>query len=259
MKKNTSKKTDHLFVFLSVGIGVLIIALIVAIVWMVTDGFSFLREPPTGLGSAPCYSASGSIVDVDDPDCDHQMHIDAKPVIYLYPERQKRVSVKLRYDGSIFASYPDYPAGGWQVTAHPDGKLIHEDKEYSYLFWEGTPSRERTYDLSKGFVVKGSETREFLQDKLAGIGLTPAEYNEFIVYWYPKMQGNPYNLIHFATYDEYDKYAQLDITPKPDSMLRVFMVFQPLDTPIEVEPQQFPAFSRQGFTVVEWGGSELSV
>ena len=109
------------------------------------------------------------------------------------------------------------------------------------------------------FVVKGSEVREFLQEKLAEIGLAPKEYNEFIVYWYPKMQDNDYNLIHFATDDEYGKYAKLDIAPKPDSILRVFMVYKPLSGQMDVMPQVLPVFERSGFTVVEWGGSELSL
>ena len=87
------------------------------------------------------------------------------------------------------------------------------------------------------------------------MGLTPKEYNEFIVYWYPLMQDNEWNLVHFANDEEYGKYARLDITPKPDSMLRVFMVFRGIDAPVAVEPQVFERFERTGFSVVEWGGS----
>ncbi|MDR2336765.1 MAG: hypothetical protein LBE03_01520 [Candidatus Nomurabacteria bacterium] len=181
----------------------------------------------------------------------------AKPVIYLYPERTTDVKVNLSYDGEI-TSYPEL-GEGWWVTAQPDSTLTNkaDGREYSYLFWEGELSHVPEYDMTKGFVVAGEETREFLQEKLAEIGLTPKEYNEFIVYWYPKMKNNPYNLIHFATYEEYDVHAKLDISPAPDKMLRVFMVFEPLSQPIEVTPQKFDQFVRSGFTVVEWGGSEL--
>lgn len=79
----------------------------------------------------------------------------------------------------------------------PDGTLYDrfDGREYSYLFWEGTCPG--AYDLSKGFVVKGEDTKDFLQEKLAFLGLTPREYNEFIVYWMPLMQDHPYNLISF--------------------------------------------------------------
>lgn len=72
---------------------------------------------------------------------------------------------------------------------------ISSGKEYSYLFWEGISDAE--YDMSRGFVVKGEDTAEFLQEILTKLGLTPREYNEFIVFWLPKMQQNPYNLITF--------------------------------------------------------------
>ena len=88
------------------------------------------------------------------------------------------------------------------------------------------------------------------------MGLTPKEYNEFIVYWFPKMQGNAYNLIHFAG-KEYTDNALLTITPKPDSMLRVFMVFKPLEKPVEIKEQKLEHFERKGFSVIEWGGSEI--
>jgi hypothetical protein len=67
---------------------------------------------------------------------------------------------------------------------------------------------------------------------------------------------NKYNLVHFARCEEYGKYAELDITPKPDSILRVFMVYKPIDEEIEIKPQEFEKFERQGFSVIEWGGSE---
>ena len=120
-----------------------------------------------------------------------------KPVIYLYPEQTTDVTVRLDYKGKFTCTYPDYPAGGWRVTARPDGTLTNkmDGREYSYLFWEGEDDTQ--YDLSQGFVVKGSDTRAFLQEKLSYLGLIPREYNEFIVYWLPKMEQNSYNLIAF--------------------------------------------------------------
>jgi hypothetical protein len=109
-------------------------------------------------------------------------------------------------------------------------------------------------DFSKGFVVKGADTAVFLQEKLAHIGLTPREYNEFIVYWAPLMQDNAWNLISFQD-NNYTDNAVLTIEPKPDSILRVYMAFKPLAYPINIPPQEFTPFERKGFTVVEWGGS----
>lgn len=176
-----------------------------------------------------------------------------KPVIYLYPTEKTQVAVQLTYAGVLDVTYPAYGTG-WNVTAHPDGTLLnHADgREYSYLFWEGTS--EAAYDFTEGFVVKGSDTVSFLQEKLSYMGLTPKEYNEFIVYWLPKLQDNPYNLISFQG-DSYTETAVLKITPEPDSMLRVFMAVKPLEAPVDLPEQELVPFVRTGFAVVEWGGS----
>ena len=176
-----------------------------------------------------------------------------KPVIYLYPEETTEVSVEV--DCPLTVTYPTYNEG-WTVTAEPDGTLTnHADgREYSYLFWEGEGYGEM--DFSDGFVVKGEDTVSFLQDKLSEMGMTPREYNEFIVYWLPYMQDNPYNLISFQ-WDNYAESAKLNITPEPDNMLRVFMAFKALDEPVEVPEQELSVLNREGFTVVEWGGTEV--
>ena len=141
------------------------------------------------------------------------------------------------------------------MTARPDGTLTAADgSEYTYLFWEGVS--DTAYDFSTGFCVAGEDTGEFLRDTLAEIGLTPREYNEFIVYWLPQMQNNAYNLIAFQT-DCYTDSARLTIDPQPDSVLRVFMAWKPLDEPQEIAPQTFAPFAREGFTVVEWGGAAV--
>ena len=178
-----------------------------------------------------------------------------KPVIYLYPEKTMDVSVKLDYAGDLTVTYPIYD-GGWQVTAQPDGTLTnHADgMEYSYLFWEGTG--DARYDMNSGFVVKGEDTAGFLQEKLSELGLTPAEYNEFIVYWPPNMQGNPWHLITFQT-SVYTEQAKLHIEPEPDSVSRVFMAYRALEKPVEMPEPILSSMPRKGFTVVEWGGTEV--
>ena len=124
-----------------------------------------------------------------------EMVAEEKPVIYLYPETETRVTVKLDLSGELTCTYPDYD-GGWTVTAAPDGTLTGEHGQtYNYLYWEGEVANE--FDFSKGFCVAGSDTAAFLEDALDRLGLTRREANEFLVYWLPRMQDNPYNLIAF--------------------------------------------------------------
>ena len=179
--------------------------------------------------------------------------VDYKPVIYLYPEKEMDVSVNLTLDGKLTCTYPAYN-NGWAVTASPDGTLTDaKGQTYNYLYWEGETYAQ--YDLSKGFCIKGEDTAAFLEDALEKLGLTRREANEFIVYWLPLMEKNPYNIISFQT-DIYTDAAQLEVNPAPDTLIRVFMAWQATDSYVEMPEQELTAPERTGFTVVEWGGTE---
>lgn len=177
-----------------------------------------------------------------------------KPVIYLYPEETKQVSVSLDLNGRLSCTYPAYQ-NGWHVTADPDGTLTDSSgKTYNYLYWEGEVAAQ--YDLSKGFCIKGSDTAAFLEEALEKLGLSRREANEFIVYWLPLMQENPYNVITFQT-NAYEAAAQLEITPAPDTLIRVFMAWYPSDCYLDMMPQTLSSPERTGFTAIEWGGTQL--
>lgn len=184
-------------------------------------------------------------------DCNYSSVI-LKPIIYLYPEQKQEVKVELEVEWKLIADYPRYDEEikGWEITAYPDSTIIEDEKEYSYLFWEAE-FENNDWDLSSWFIVEWKDAREFLQEKLSYIWLTPKEYNEFIVYWYPKMMNNKYNLVYFAWLD-YTSKAPLNITPEPDSVLRVFTVIKPLKEKIEIQEQVLERFDRKWFSVVEW-------
>ena len=179
----------------------------------------------------------------------------AKPVIYLYPEETTSVTVKLDFDGVLTCTYPAYE-NGWTVTAAPDGTLTDDaGQAYNYLYWEGEGPAD--YDFSRGFCIPGADTAAFLSDALSRLGLARREANEFIVYWLPLMEGNPYNVISFQQ-ECYTEGAVLEIEPAPDSLLRVFMAWYASDEAVEIPAQALSAPEREGFTVVEWGGSQIT-
>ena len=177
-----------------------------------------------------------------------------KPVIYLYPQEETSVRVELDFGGELTSTYPAYN-GCWEVVAMPDGTLTGKDgREYYCLFWEG--ESYVNYPVDEGFVVSGGETEKFLEESLRALGLTDKEANEFIIYWLPRMEHNAYNLISFVG-EEYTDNARLNVSPAPDTVLRVFMVWKALEEPIEIPPQVFNYTERVGFTLVEWGGAEI--
>ena len=187
------------------------------------------------------------------------MPVDAKPVIYLYPEETTKVSVKLGRSEKITCSYPKYEENGWNVMAEPSGKLtdIKTGRELYCLYWEGKNTAKT--NMEEGFVVKGEDTIEFLEEKLEILGLNEKESEEFIIYWLPQMEKNKYNYIRFETEEEINKNMPLEITPVPDTVIRINMEWKALEEAIKVKEQVLEeAPERNGFTVVEWGGTILN-
>jgi len=180
-----------------------------------------------------------------------------KPVIYLYPTEEKEISVKLLNVERITCSYPKY-VDGWKVLAKPNGDLMDLDTGRNlYSLYYESESVEKFNVSQEGFVVRGEESAKFLEEKLEVLGLTEREAEEFIIYWLPKLESNKYNYIRFATSEEINNNMPLEISPKPDTIIRVLMIFKGLENPIEVEEQRLTSLARKGFTVVEWGGTEI--
>ena len=70
------------------------------------------------------------------------------------------------------------------------------------------------------------------------------------------MEQNTYNIISFQT-DIYTDVARLKVNPTPDTLIRVFMAWQASETAVDLPEQEWTAPERNGFTVVEWGGTEM--
>ncbi|MBR4005267.1 MAG: hypothetical protein IKI90_05410 [Treponema sp.] len=178
----------------------------------------------------------------------------AKPVIYLYPKKKQDVTVSVSPEGGVTESIPEM-GKAWKVTAWPDGKIVEKKskKEYPYLFWESRDVNAPT-DRSEGFVVKTEELQTFFEQKLSILGLNEKEIKDFTEYWVPEMQGKPYVFVTFYSQERIDREAPLKVSPKPDSVIRVYFDHIKLDEPFEVPEQKLEKAERKGFAVVEWGG-----
>lgn len=179
-----------------------------------------------------------------------------KPIIYIYPTEETKVNVKVGRPENLTHTYPKYN-DGWEVIAKPSGDLTDTNtgRNLYSLYWEGINTVEP--NMNEGFIVKGEDTITFLEEKLEVLGLNDREANEFIIYWLPKLESNKYNFIRFQTQEEINSNMPLEITPKPDTVIRVVMEFKGLEEPIEVQEQRLQIPERTGYTVVEWGGTEV--
>ena len=134
---------------------------------------------------------------------------------------------------------------------NPTGEISIKDRKYPYLFWEGKSYNQP--DTNEGFVVKDEDAEKFLEEKLEILGLNDKEKTDFITYWLPVLLRNKLSLCSFQKKKFFENF-ELNVTPKPDSMLRIFLSIQKLDAPINIKEQKLESTERKGFTVVEWGG-----
>lgn len=79
------------------------------------------------------------------------------------------------------------------------------------------------------------------------------------MYWLPQLEKNKYNFIRFESIEflNSDEYMPLEITPAPDTLIRILMQYKPLSRPINVTEQILTTPKREGLVVVEWGGTKI--
>jgi hypothetical protein len=180
----------------------------------------------------------------------------AKPIVYLYPQVTTDISVKvIPTSGQLTFTYPQYD-GVWNVTATNDGLLTDSrGNEYDYLWWESKSDTLNTPD--KGFMVKYEDLSIFFDNILTKAGFIKPEIDDFKEFWIPTMTSEytPYFKISFLQNREVNSLARLQIHPQPNTEIRLFMIYERLDSYMSIEPQEIQQTTRNGFTVTEWGGT----
>ncbi len=182
-----------------------------------------------------------------------------KPVIYLYPQLETKVRVEMDIHGDDIFTYPQYD-DAWNFVAHPNGDLVFGENTYNYLFWEASQRAILTAkQTASGFFVEGKNAISFLEEKLTQAGLNAKEQADFITYWGPRLAKNELNFVHFEFNTECDVYANIDISPKPDNLYRVFIVWGAVSERFDVKEQEMKTMNRSGFSVLDWGGQESHI
>ncbi|MBQ9019354.1 MAG: hypothetical protein IJ097_03515 [Bacilli bacterium] len=177
----------------------------------------------------------------------------AKPILYLYPKKTTKVTVSFEHPEYLQTTYPKFD-GKWEVKAHSNGDLYDNNGAYYYaLYWD--EAKIHNVDFSEGYYVTKEDAIDFLEKKLAYIGLSRKEANEFIMYWLPILEKNEKNLVYFELTEERESYNKININPKPDSLLRLVIHIKKVDKKVEISKQNLIKFQRKGFVAVEWGGT----
>lgn len=182
-----------------------------------------------------------------------------KPVIYLYPIQKTEITLTLNVNGKLLTTFPKYDKN-WKVIAEPSGQLfdIKTKRNYSSLFWDADVQLpEEHYQYKDGFVISKENLTAFFIEKLEHIGLNNQETNEFIQFWLPILEQNEYNFIHFRINDACNEIAKLNVNPKPETSIRVYMEYYGLEEFTTINEQILTKTERKGFTLVEWGGAKV--
>ena len=225
---------------------------------IITDTISILPRYKTTISINFSYSTI-TIPEIDD---ERNHPVSYKPVIYTYSPTDKEISIQLKPNGGFSFTYPSYGDAGWKGIAHSDGSMTVNGTRYPYLFWEGLNKKaEQMTDYSTGFVVKKAEVTTFLEDKLTQMGLNDKEKTDFITFWGPRMIQAEQGFVQFLFNKDYDLVADMNISPAPTEVFRVYMLWTPLENTTEFhpQPQKIETVNRKGFYVIAWGGSVLTL
>jgi len=229
------------------------------------------------------------------------------------------VELQLAPSWSFSAVYPPpqaaIPSGGhqttqsraltWAVAAEPSGTLVDKASgtEVSYLYWEAianiqpvTPNSSRAttpvgdieaFDPSRPSVSPGDSVLlpigkipGYLDEALKALALHVEARTSFITYWLPDLLKHEYVALRFLPQASYEQAAQMRISPSPDVVTRIFMLFRGVPTGdlgfweqaatrataadggaafwtrvVGIDPVR--ASDRDSFRVLEWGGLEI--
>ena len=204
-----------------------------------------------------CKGGTVNIYDKDNPI--PSFWVARKPVIYLYPKETSKISVSIKLNNAKFTStYPKISNWNWTVLSTSKSKITNlaDNKKYSYLFWEAEKEWWFELDIEKSHCIANKEICSYLEKSLKTLGLNTKESNDFMVYWLPILEKNPFSVIEWKT-TEYTDMAKLDIVPKPDTIIRVFMVFKKSDKDIKTWNPKILKNKRKWFSVIEWGWCNL--
>ena len=171
-----------------------------------------------------------------------------KPAIYLYPTADSTVTVSIDPNGKITKTIPDYN-GKWIVSVTKNGKI---DKKYDYLFYE--TDLNESFTPTEGWIVGYNDLSLFFDKFLPVLGLNKKEAAQFKEYWLRELKRANYYLISPVSKEFIENNLKLDVTPTPETVIRVILYFEPLDNPINIKTPVLVQPKRNGFTLVEWGG-----
>lgn len=176
-----------------------------------------------------------------------------KPNIYIYPEEAMDVAVQFKAPQSLIKMIPDY-TGIWDVHVDVDGRIYTEEGyAYDYLFYE-CETNPNLFETEEGFLIHAESRLEQFEDILNKYGFNQQEISDFTEFWCMKLEEGKDYVMYPQMTELVDNAMEIDISPKPDTCVRMWFVFEEYAGNMTVETPQIEKIEREGYTVIEWGG-----
>lgn len=172
----------------------------------------------------------------------------------------------------------------WQCNVLPvsqGGLLGVAGTKVSSLFWESESvtsaiSLPDAVNASNSVLLSFENVLPYLERVLRSLSMTDTAATDFMQYWIPNFvriaEKGQKIALRFVSQDEMDKHVSLDISPAPDVVNRVFMLFRGVsDTEapawstskriaehewLDIAGVNSLAFDNSKYRVLEWGGCE---
>jgi hypothetical protein len=192
-------------------------------------------KPVTGFTEEDTTSNSGPVV--------------RKPNIYIYPVEKIDLMVRLKFPhgGKVLDSTPHY-SDGWNIQVEPSGLI---NNQYQYLFYEARiPER---LQRESGWIIAGKDLENFFRQNLRNLSFSEKEISDFIDYWIPLLDADETYIIYPHYSEELSGIIDIYFSIPPDNVIRVFYLIEAYTGDENVRVPQIPEYSRDGFTVLEWG------
>jgi hypothetical protein len=188
--------------------------------------------------------------DDSDNDCDSCGPVVYKPNIYIYPNETKQLTIEIGFPkgGHVIQSEPVYNSG-WNIMVDTNGLI---DNQYHYLFYESI--QPDVWQKNKGWVIEKDNLLTFFNENMAEYGFNNIEIKDFTDYWIPLLKNKPRYAIYPQTIDIIEKAILLNVSEKPENLLRLFYFIEGLDQPAQLKAPLTPKpTEHHGFTITEWG------
>ncbi len=130
--------------------------------------------------------------------------------------------------------------------------MIVDNKKYGYLFYESMTS---DYNMQKdeGFIVPIKDREKFFNYIASYYGFNKQETIDFVTFWCSRLESDKEYIMYPQLTKTIDILMPVRITPNPESIFRIWFLFNEKTDEIEIEKPKQVLAPRKGYTMVEWG------